>query len=35
MLNDMVDRGMIGAPAPSPEKFVDWTYWEKAKSALN
>ena len=23
MLNDMVDRGMIGAPAPSPEKFVD------------
>jgi ABC-type nitrate/sulfonate/bicarbonate transport system substrate-binding protein len=35
MLNDMIDRGMIGAPAPSPDKFVDWTYWEKAQITLN
>jgi ABC-type nitrate/sulfonate/bicarbonate transport system substrate-binding protein len=35
MLNDMVDRGLIDAPPPSPEKFVDTTYWEKAQRTLN
>ena len=35
MLNDMVDRGLINPPPPSPEKFVDQTYWEEAERTLH
>jgi hypothetical protein len=35
MLYDMVERGLIDALRPSPEKFVDMTYWEKAVCTLN
>jgi len=34
MINDMVERGQLDPPAPTPENFVDATYWEAAEGAL-
>ena len=34
MLNDMVERGMIDPPPPTPDKYVDSSFWEKAEASL-
>jgi hypothetical protein len=34
MINDMVDRGQLDPPAPTPENFVDATYWKAAEGTL-
>lgn len=35
MLDDMVDRGLLDPPAPSPDKYVDASYWEEAERTLH
>jgi ABC-type nitrate/sulfonate/bicarbonate transport system substrate-binding protein len=34
LLNDMTDQGQIGPPAPTPEKYLDTSYWEEAIKTL-
>jgi ABC-type nitrate/sulfonate/bicarbonate transport system substrate-binding protein len=35
LLNDMTDQGQIGPPAPTPEKYLDPSYWEEAEKTLH
>ncbi len=35
LLDDMTDQGQIGPPAPTPEKYLDTSYWEEAIKTLN
>lgn len=34
MIADMVDRGQLDPPPPSPDKFLDPSYWEEAERTL-
>ena len=34
MIADMVERGQIDPPRPSPDKFIDTSYWEEAERTL-
>jgi ABC-type nitrate/sulfonate/bicarbonate transport system substrate-binding protein len=35
LLDDMTNQGQIGPPAPTPEKYLDTSYWEEAIKTLN
>jgi ABC-type nitrate/sulfonate/bicarbonate transport system substrate-binding protein len=34
MIADMVERGQIDPPPPSPDKFLDTSYWDEAERTL-
>jgi ABC-type nitrate/sulfonate/bicarbonate transport system substrate-binding protein len=34
LLKDMAEAGQIGPPVPSPDKFLDASYWEQARNSL-
>lgn len=34
MIADMVERGQLDPPPPSPDKFIDTSYWDEAERTL-